>query len=298
MNMKQSERSPAPILYSAAYILRLCHGMTQKQVADLANISQADVSEMEKYAPYGRLAKYIRLADVYNAPVEALVKNDLRAIPPNVLKLPEPEYTSAPDSPGGLLGRQGEELALQMEQERLKQTWPALSELVFPYYKTRYLSPGFDILILDDFGRPFALEVKTSLSGDESFWLTPNELNAAKSLTADGMPYVIRLILNWGTEKQCVRDIPFSVLSKSHRLIPQNYRAILQKKSNGMISGLTHWRQQRELTQLQLAEMLGVTQRDLSLYENGNRQASVDFYIKASDTLDVTIDQLVQSYEQ
>ena len=120
MNMKQSEQSPAPILYSAAYILRLRHGMTQKQVADLANISQADVCEMEKYAPYGRLTKYIRLADVYNVPVEALVKNDLRAIAPNMLNLPELEYTSAPESSIGLLGRQGEESALQMERQNIR----------------------------------------------------------------------------------------------------------------------------------------------------------------------------------
>lgn len=298
MNTKQSERTPTPILYSAAYILRLCHGMTQKQVADLANITQADVSEMEKYAPYGRLAKYIRLANVYNVPVESLVKNDLRAIAPNVLNLPELEYTSAPESSIGLLGRQGEELALQMEQDRLKQTWPALSELVFPYYKTRYFSPGFDILSLDDYGRPFALEVKTSLGGDESFWLTPNELDAAKSLTAGGMSYVIRLILNWGTEKQSIRDIPFSALSAEYRITPQSYRVVPERKQKTMVSGLTHYRHLRELTQLQLAEMLGVTKRDLCLYENGNRQASVNFYIKASDTLDATIDQLVQSYEQ
>ena len=298
MNMKQSERNPAPILYSAAYILRLRHGMTQKQVADLTNISQADVCEMEKYAPYGRLTKYIRLADAYNVPVETLVKNDLRAIPPNVLELPELEYTPAPNSPVGLLGRRGEELAMQMEQERLKQTWPALSELVFPYYKTRYFSPGFDILSLDDFGRPFALEVKTSLDSDESFCLTPNELDAAKDLTANGMPYIIRLILNWGTEKQNIRDIPFSTLSAEYRITPQSYRVAPERKQKTMVSGLTYYRQLRELTQLQLAEMLGVTQRDMSLYENGNRQASVDFYIKASDALDVTIDQLVQSYEQ
>ena len=117
MSGKQHESSKqnlSPIRYSAAYVLRLRHGMTQKQVADLANITQADISEMENYAPYGRLAKYIRLAKVYNTPVETLVKNDLRTIPPDALKLPELEYTSAPDSPGGLLGRQGEEFALQI----------------------------------------------------------------------------------------------------------------------------------------------------------------------------------------
>jgi len=169
---------------------------------------------------------------------------------------------------------------------------------VFPYYKTRFLSPGFDILSLDDYGRPFALEVKTSLGDDSNFWLTPNELDTAKELTAENIPYVIRMISNWGTEKQKVQDIPFSILPKSHRLIPQNYRVVLQKEREGSISGLTYWRQQRELTQFQLAEMLSVHQHELSLYESGNRQASVDFYIKASEVLDVTIDQLIESYEQ
>jgi len=298
MSTKQPEQRPTPIRYSAAFVLRLCHNMTQKQAANLANITQADVCEIEKYKPYGRLTKYIRLAEVYKVPVEALVKNDLRAIPPNVMELPEWEFTSAPNSPGGQLGRQGEEFALQMERERLHKIWPALSELVFPYYKTRFLSPGFDILSLDDYGRPFALEVKTSLGDDSNFWLTPNELDTAKELTAENIPYVIRMISNWGTEKQKVQDIPFSILPKSHRLIPQNYRVVLQKEREGSISGLTYWRQQRELTQFQLAEMLSVHQHELSLYESGNRQASVDFYIKASEVLDVTIDQLIESYEQ
>jgi len=298
MSTMQTEHNPAPIRYSAAFILRLCHNMTQKQAADLANITQADICEMEKYKPYGRLTKYIRLAEVYKVPVEALVKNDLCAIPPNTMKLPEWEYTPAPDSPGGQLGRQGEDFALQMEQERLQEVWPSLSELVFPYYKTRYLSPGFDILSLDDYGRPFALEVKTSLNDSNNFWLSPNELEAAKELAAENIPYVIRLITNWGTASQEIRDIPFSSLPESHKIIPQSYRVVSQKKQEGIISGLTHWRLQRELKQFQLAEMLGLTPHELCLYENGNRQASVNFYIKASEVLEVTIDQLIEDYEQ
>ena len=292
------ERGPSPIRYSAAFILRLRHGMTQKQAAELANITQADVCEMEKYKPYGRLAKYVRLAGVYQVPVEALVKNDLRAIPAGMMELPELEYTPAPNSPAGLLGRQGEELALRMEQERLDRTWPSLRDLVFPYFKTRYFSPGFDILSLDDKGMPYALEVKTTLGEDESFWLTPNELDAARALTVERIPYVIRLITNWGTEEQSIRDIPFAEVECEFKLVPQNYRVMPKKNKTGILSGLTYYRQARELTQAQLAEMLGVTPHELSLYENGLRQASVEFYIKASEALDVTIDQLIENYEQ
>lgn len=293
-----SERNQFPIRYSAAFILRLRHGMTQKQVAELANITQADVSEMEKYRPYGRLAKYVRMAGVYHVPVESLAKNDLRAIPEGMMDLPELEYTPAPKSPAGLLGRQGEELALRMEQERLGRAWPSLRDLVFPYFKTRYLSPGFDILSLDDKGRPYALEVKTTLGDEESFWLNPNELDVARALTKDRIPYLIRLITNWGTENQTVRDIPFSELEGGFKLTPQNYRVTPKRDHCGVISGLTYYRQIRELTQAQLAEMVGITPHELSLYENGLRQASVEFYIKASEVLDVTIDQLIESYEQ
>lgn len=292
------ERGPSPIRYSAAFMLRLRHGMTQKQVAELANITQADVCEMEKYKPYGRLAKYIRLAGVYQVTVEALVKNDLRAIPVGVMDLPELEYTPVPNGQLALLGRQGEELALRMEQERLDRTWPSLRDLVFPYFKTRYLSPGFDILSLDDRGRPYAIEVKTTLGDDESFNLTPNELDAARALTADQIPYVIRLITNWGTEKQSIRDIPFTELEGEFKLVPQNYRVMPRKENSGVLSGLTYYRQARELTQAQLAEMVGVNPHELSLYENGLRQASVEFYVKASAALDATIDQLIESYEQ
>lgn len=298
MSTKQTEQRPTPIRYSAAFILRLCHCLSQQQVANLANITQSDVCEIEKYRPYGRLDKYIRLAKVYTVPIEVLVKNDLRAIPPNALELPEWEYVPPANKPEAQLGRLGEDFALQMERKRLQETWPVLSDLVFPYYKTRYLSPGFDILSLDDYGRPFALEVKTSLNDSNNFWLSPNELEAAKELAAENIPYVIRLITNWGTASQEIRDIPFSSLPESHKIIPQSYRVVSQKKQEGIISGLTHWRLQRELKQFQLAEMLGLTPHELCLYENGNRQASVNFYIKASEVLEVTIDQLIEDYEQ
>lgn len=301
MCMKQNEcsqQNPISVRYSAAYILRLCHHLTQKQAASMANVTQADICEMEKYKPYGRLSKYIRLAKVYNVPVETLIKNDLRAVPAGALNLPEWDYVPPPNSAEGLLGRQGEDLALRLEQDRLKRVWPALSDLVFPYYKVSTHSPGFDILSLNDFGRPFALEVKTSLGDDEGFWLTPNEMSAAEKLTAEGVPYVIRLITNWGTEQQNMKDISFSAFPGNYKIIPQSYRVVPERKPNGTISGLTYWRQERELKQIQLAEMLGVNQYELSLYENGSRQASVEFYIKASDTLDVTVDQLIESYEQ
>ena len=295
----EQDRSPQPIRFSAARILRQRHGLTQRQVSDMANIVQAEVGEMEKYKPFGRIEKYRRLAAVYNVPVDVLLKNDLRAIPEGALNLPEPEYTPAPSGQEALLGRQGEELALEMEKARLNRIWPALSDLVMPYYKTRYLNPGFDILSLDDYGQPFALEVKTSL-GDpgDGFWLTPNEMSVAKELTRDGVPYIIRTISNWGTEQQEIRDVSIEDLEAGFRITPLRYRVQPKLDDAGEVSGICHFRRLRELTQNQLCEMIGINRTELSMYETGARQPSVDFYIRASEALDTTVDSLLERYEQ
>jgi len=297
-NTQKTSLTASPIRFSAAYLLRLRHGLTQKRASALAGITQADICEIERYRPYGRLAKYQKLAKAYRVPVEALAKNDLRAIPEGAMALPTLEYTPPANSELALLGRDGEEFALRMEQERLKHSWPALKELVFPYYKVHCQSPGFDILSIDDNGLPFALEVKTSWDDDGTFMLTPNEYATAKTLTAENIPYVVRLITNWGLDNQSVRDISFAELQKGYKITPQNYKVAPKTPRDELITGLTYYRQVRELTQAKLAEMLNINQYELSLYETGVRQPSVDFYIKASEILEVTIDQLLERYEQ
>lgn len=51
MSTKQTEQCPTPIRCSAAFVLHLCHRLSRQKATDLANITQSDVCEMEKYRP-------------------------------------------------------------------------------------------------------------------------------------------------------------------------------------------------------------------------------------------------------
>lgn len=53
-------------------------------------------------------------------------------------------------------------------------------------------------------------------------------------------------------------------------------------------------REMRELTQEQLAEILGISQKMLSLIENGRRRATIDLIIKFSDVFVITLDELIK----
>ena len=61
-------------------IARSYLGMSQMALAKAAGVTQPDVSEMETMAPYGQIDKYARISEFLGIPVDALVKNDCRAI--------------------------------------------------------------------------------------------------------------------------------------------------------------------------------------------------------------------------
>ncbi len=157
-------------------------------------------------------------------------------------------------------------------------------------------SPGYDILSYDDNGIPYYLEVKMSSQQTNCFQLTRHEYETAEKVTATRERYVICCISNWGTAEQSIREIPFSEIFRSHRVAPAYYRCTPKPKP-APISGLAYHRLQQELRQEDMAEALGINQHELSLYETGQRGAPVTFYLKASDFLDVPIDQLLQKYK-
>jgi len=281
------------------HTLRTYLGLSQSKLAKQAGITQPDLSEMESKPPYGYPWKYQRLSKVLGVPVHALLKNDFTAIPESFFdNHPTPKYEPAPTKPDLLLGRQGEEFILRREKERLSKCWPALSKLVLPYYKMKGPSPGFDILSFDDQGTPILLEVKTSLYRSHSFYFTKHELDVAENLSSAGEQYFIVYISSWGTENQQVHDISYEELAQTHQVYPWQYicRPISKREPKTVISGLAHFRRMRCLRQTELAESLGINQYELSLYENGQRIPSVQFYLSASELLDVTVDELLAEY--
>ena len=62
-------------------IVRHYLGLTQKELAQKAGVSQPDLCEMEIKEPYGRIDKYKRLSEYLGIPVHALVINDCTLIP-------------------------------------------------------------------------------------------------------------------------------------------------------------------------------------------------------------------------
>ena len=277
--------------------LRTYLGKTQSELAKESQLNQADISEMENKPPYGRIQKYQRLAAVLGVPVEAILKNDYRAIPESFFdKHPLPKYLPAPKRPEHLIGRQGEEFILRREQERLKDSFPALAKLVLPFFKMREVSPGYDILTFDDDGRPYCLEVKTSIHTGVNFQLTDHEMKTAQEMTTAGICYKLAYISGWGTDKQAVRNYAFPDFEEIFNVRPYRY-ACTPKSKPAPISGLAYFRQLRGLRQEHLSKETGIPQCDLSLYENGQRAPRVEFYLKVSELLDATVDQLLAEYD-
>lgn len=277
--------------------LRTYLNLNQTQLAKAANLNQADISEMENLPPFGRIQKYQRLAEALGVPVEAILKNDYRAIPEAFFERhPAPEYLPVPKHAEHHIGRLGEDFILAREQERLRDIYPALAKLVLPFYKMRETSPGYDILTFDDDGKPYCLEVKTSVHTNTNFQLTAHELKTAREKTAAGLRYDIAYISGWDTETRQVRDYTFPDFEEKFNVRPYRYACTLKNKSD-IISGLAYFRQLRGLRQDDVSRELGIPQCDLSLYENGQRAPRVDFYLKMSSLLDATVDELLAEYE-
>lgn len=52
------------------------------------------------------------------------------------------------------------------------------------------------------------------------------------------------------------------------------------------------WRKRRNLSQVRLADLAGITQSTLSNYENGRREPAVSTLIRIAEVLDVSLDEL------
>jgi len=279
--------------------LRLYLGMSQTVLAKEAGITQPDLSEMETLPPYGHTAKYLRLSEFLDVPVDALVKNDFTAIPESFFdRHPAPPFTPEPEDPLLRLGRQGEEFILRRERELLSDHYPALSKLVLPFYKMKGASPGYDILSFDALGIPIALEVKTASNGTQNFRLTSHELDTAKKLTEQGYRYIIVCITNWGKEKQTVQELSFQDLERTYSIAPHYYFCSpLPVKSSTPVCGLVHFRHARGLRQVDVAEALDVAPSNYCQYERGQVRPSITFYIRASQFYGVTVDALLATYD-
>jgi DNA-binding XRE family transcriptional regulator len=245
------------------------------------------------------MEKFRRLSKALGIPVEAIVKNDLNKIPLSFFdENPEPEYRPTPKSAEAIQGREGEELILRREKDRLQESFPVLAKLVIPFFKKNARAVGYDILSFDDTGKPVCLEVKTSTMNVDGFKLSVNELTVAKRCEKKGQAYVVVHIANWGTLQQIITDMRFCSLQETHVFDPMSYYCRPKPKAeSGVINGLAYFRRPRGLRQAQIASALGIQQGKWSLYENGHIEPSVETYLKISDYLEATLDELLAQYD-
>lgn len=279
--------------------LRTYLGITQVQMSKLSGIYQSDLCDMETKPPYGFPDKYLCMSNYLGVPVEALVKNDFTAIPESFFERnPMPVYIREPETKEQLLGREGEEFILHREQTRLAEQYPALARLVLPHYKMKGPSPGYDIMSFDEEGKPIYLEVKTFSEDGSSFRLSSHEYKVAQEFMKQGKRYVVVTISDWGKDTQRVQEISFSELCKTYKVSAGYYLcAPIPEKEFQPISGLAYYRKARGLRQVDLAEELNVPPSNLCLYETGQMRASIDFYIRASQFLGVTVDELLAKHD-
>lgn len=276
-------------------VVRNYLGLSQLELARKAGLSQPDLCEMETKEPYGRIDKYQRLSNYLGIPVHALVMDDCTQIPAAFFeKHPHPNYSETVSGRNQALGRGGEDTALEMEKDRLNQTYPNLSRLVQPYYKLRY-RPGYDILSFDDHGKPIFIEVKTTTEDNPDFVLTKQEYQTANKLTAKGETYQIYRFSNWGKQNQKLTVYDFRDLKEHWEFSPATYLCSASK-SDSVISGITYQREACGMSKGELADCLGIKTPDLWRYENDKRQCPVGMYKKMAAVLNVTIDQLIENH--
>lgn len=274
-------------------ILRDYLGITQQELAKQANITQCDLCEMETKEPYGQIMKYQRVAKVLGVPVHALVTNNCTLVPESFFETHQhAEYLETTDR----LGREGEECAWHMEQEKLGGIFPVLARLVIPYYKLRRYSPGYDILSFDEHGKPIFIEVKTTTYGeDKDFRMTVHEHTVANKLTAKGERYYIYRYTNWGKKEQKLHVIPFQAMLDGARITPGQFTCSMTDRET-QVCGIAYFRRLRGMTQEEMASQLGILQQHLCRYEKTERKCSIPMYRKMADLLEVTIDELLETY--
>jgi hypothetical protein len=252
---------------------------------------------MEHRQPYGQITKYQRLAAELGTTVHSLVMNSIKDVPLSFFeKNPEIRYTEIPVTERMILGRQGEELAFQIEKDRLKDISNTMSKLVLPYFKMKGFFPGYDILSYQEDGTPICIEVKTSESDEQLYFqLTKHEYEAAVTKTNEGYKYYIYHFTAWGTSRQQLQIYDFEDMLKEDRISPVKYVCNLREKIYE-VNGIVYFRRLMNISQKELSQQTGIPTSTLCKYELGTHIISVSASAILAEFFQVTIDQLLQMY--
>ena len=277
-------------------ILRDYMGISQKELAARAGVTAADLSEMEANKIYGRVDKYKRVADYLAVPIHTLVANDFLSVPLTFFEKNERvNYRPVSSYRNIANGREGEDFVLKKEQERVSKFNPILSKLIMPYYKMgRNL--GYDILSYNEEGQCVYIEVKTTKAERKnSVLLTYNEREKAEKLFEQGEKYQVHCIDNWGRPTQTYEIFDYGELRDKSKMVPTEYMFLLNPKET--ISGIEYYRMKAGLDQYELADLVGINQYQVSLYENKERPYRIDLLYRMAQVFGTTIDELLKDFD-
>lgn len=197
---------------------RLYAGLTQQELGDAVGVHVYLIKDIEKVPPAPSGSAYKLVADYLGLPCDVVLQDDFTAIPAGFFaRWPQPEYAPEPLEDHKRIGREGEEFILSQERERVGAKWPALAQLIMPFFKL-HGKFGCDILSFDDRARPVFLEVKTSIhsSPNNGISMTAKELRMAQNCLAAGEKYILCTLTNWGSPQQKRQDIPFETLEAEY----------------------------------------------------------------------------------
>lgn len=126
------------------------------------------------------------------------------------------------------IGKLGEAFVYEYEINKLKGTE---YERLVDNTKALDHSNGYDILSFDFNGEPLFIEVKTTISENDDFYITNNELETAKKFLESNKKYLIYRVYNIFSDKEKIRLEIIDDLFDSNKFVitPQNYLVQIRK---------------------------------------------------------------------
>ena len=277
-------------------ILRDYMGMTQKKLAARAGITASDLSDMESGNIYGRVDKYQRVAGCLGVPVHLLVADEVLSVPMSFFEKNErAPYKPVLSYKNLANGRGGEDFVLEKERERVSAFNPVLANLVLPYYKMGK-TLGYDILSFNEDGQEVYIEVKTTHADRKNMvLLTQKEQDKAEKLLSQDKIYQVHCLNNWKKANQTYTVYDYKDLRANAKMVPTEYMFLLASKAK--VSGMEYYRLKSGMSQLELGDLLGLNQSQVSLYENRERSCPIETLFKMAQIFNTTVDELLLDFD-
>jgi len=216
--------------------MRRRFNLTQKQISKKTNLTQNDISRMERGNFSHGMEKFLTLSHFFDIPLEALLYNNIKLVlrtfrAPTKAEHKLSKYYTTLRKKQEITGIKGEEWVYQLELEKLKET--DYRHAVNPNYADD-VDAHFDLLSFDEDGTNILIEVKTTTGeADEAFFISADELKKAKECLNNRSRYEVHRVYRINNEKKRGRHIipADELLSDDYVFIPVTYM-VKKKETN------------------------------------------------------------------